>query len=84
MARASRYDDVKDGVLGHVVQAWSSHGKPPSVRDLADAHQVSVSTMHSYLKHMAEEGLVEWSPGRHRSLRATQQGFQRHSQSAGS
>lgn len=82
MARASKYEDVKQGILEQIAQADMRHGRPPAVRDLADRHGVSVSTMHSYLTRLAEEGLVEWSRGRHRSLRCTPQGFPAPSQSA--
>lgn len=71
MARASRYEDVKHDVLRTVRAAEVAHGKPPTVRTLATTHEVSVSTMHSYLTRLAEEGMVEWTPGRHRSLRLT-------------
>ena len=76
MARASKYEDVKGDVLDKIGAAAISHGKPPSVRDLAAAFEVSVSTMHSYLSKLAEEGKVEWRSGRHRSLRLTPEGFQ--------
>jgi DNA-binding transcriptional regulator YhcF (GntR family) len=69
MARASRYEDVKQEILDEIAAVDAAHGKPPSVRDLAGRFEVSVSTMHSFLKKMLEEGMVEWKPGRHRTLR---------------
>ena len=75
MARASRYDDTRDDILKSVNAAATAHGKPPSVRDLADQFEVGVATMHSYLQKLSEEGMVEWRPGRHRSLHLTQQGI---------
>lgn len=82
MARASKYEDVKQEILDAIASAAASHGKPPAVRDLAETHQVSASTMHSFLTKLAGEGLIEWKPGRHRSLHLTPQGFQASSLSA--
>lgn len=75
MARASKYPEVKKDVLGAIVEAAVAHRSGPSVRDLATSFEVSPSTMHSFLSKLADEGLVEWNPGRHRSLRPTQAGF---------
>lgn len=80
MARTSRYEDVKVDVLTKLHMVEQRHGQPPSVRDLATSFGVSVSTMHSYLKRLAEEGLVQWTRGRHRSLRLTLLGIQQSSQ----
>jgi DNA-binding GntR family transcriptional regulator len=82
MARVSRYEDVKDGILAKISDAALAHSKPPAVRTLAQEFEVSVSTMHSYLTRLADEGMIHWRPGRHRSLTCTPQGFQRLSQSA--
>ena len=76
MARASKYEDVKRDILAEIAASADAHGKAPSVRDLAEAHQVSVSTMHSFLSKLQGEGMIEWKSGRHRSLRLTPQGFQ--------
>lgn len=73
MARASKYEAVKAEILAQIAATEASHAKPPAVRDLAEAHEVSVSTMHSFLKKLNAEGLIEWKPGRHRSLRLTPQ-----------
>lgn len=74
MARETRYDEVAPSILVTVRAAEDRHAPAPSVRDLATNHGVAVATMHSYLKKMAEEGLVEWRTGRHRSLRLTAAG----------
>lgn len=74
MARASRYKTEKIRILGLVDAAAQAHGRSPSVRDLAMAADVGVATMHSYLHKLAAEGLIEWAPGRHRSLRLTAAG----------
>jgi len=76
MARASRYPDSREEILRSLNDVALAHGKPPSVRDLATKFQVGVATMHSYLEKLAEEGMVEWRPGRHRSLHLTPAGIQ--------
>lgn len=75
MARASQYEAKKHEVLGALNEAAKRHSKPPTVRDLADWMGVGVATTHSYLRKLAEEGLVEWKPGRHRTLSCTEQGL---------
>lgn len=82
MARASRYEDNRDGILVAIHEAAVRHGKPPTVRTLAQTFEVGVATMHSYLHKLAEEGVIEWIPGKHRSLRCTQRGIQELSPSA--
>lgn len=74
MARASLYDAHRDKVLRRIDHSMKAHAKPPSVRELAEECEVGVATMHSYLQKMAEEGVVEWRQGRHRSLRLTPEG----------
>lgn len=73
MVRASKFEDTREKILVVLNEAHAAHGKPPSVRDLADQFDVGVATMHSYLQKLAKEGMVEWRPGRHRSLHLTQQ-----------
>jgi DNA-binding transcriptional regulator YhcF (GntR family) len=75
MARASLYVSHRTQVLVAIDHSIKSHARPPSVRELAEECGVGVATMHSYLQKMAEEGVVEWRQGRHRSLRVTPQGF---------
>lgn len=82
MARTSKYKDCREGVLLMIHKASRTHGKAPTVRDLADHFEVGVATMHSYLHKLAEEGVVEWRPGRHRSLSFTPQGSQEVSELA--
>lgn len=76
MARVSHYVDNREKILTSVHNAATAHGKPPSVRDLAEEIDVGVATMHDYLKKLAEEGMVEWRKGRHRSLHLTPEGIQ--------
>lgn len=80
MARSSPYGDVKFQVLAELRKAAEKHAKPPSVRMLAETFSVSPSTMHSYLAKLIEEGMIEWSPGRHRTWRLTQAGIAASSQ----
>ena len=77
MARASKYEGKRDEVLALIGGAALRHSKPPTVRLLAEEAGVGVATMHSYLTKLAQEGLVEWRPGKHRSLALTPQGSQR-------
>ena len=83
MARASKYSDQKLVVLQEIADRVRHHSKVPSVRELADRFQVSPATMHSWLNRLNNEGLVEWTPGRHRSLRVTPQAFQQLSSQDG-
>lgn len=76
MARTSKYNSTKQGVLESIDAALRHHAKVPTVRELADSFEVAPATMHSWLGRMAEEGLISWEPGRHRSLRSTAQGTQ--------
>ena len=77
MARVSKYGEHRDQLIGMIAKAAESHARPPSVRQLAAEVGVGVATMHSYLERLSDEGVVEWSPGKHRSLKlsptATQQ-----------
>lgn len=74
MARASLYIAHREMVLRCIDSSMKSHSKPPSVRELAEVCEVGVATMHAYLLKLAEEGVVEWRQGRHRSLRLTPEG----------
>lgn len=74
MARASHYEDDKSRILDSVHTQAVRHGKPPSVRDLADQFDVGVATMHSYLRRLEGEGMVTWRHGAHRTLRLTSAG----------
>lgn len=44
-------------------------GYPPSIRELAEAFNVSVSTIHYHLGPLREDGVVAWETGRNRTLR---------------
>ena len=76
MARASKYDESKHTMLLRISAAQSTDSVMPSIREFADELDVGVATAHSYLSKLASEGLIEWEPGRHRSLRLTRQGSQ--------
>lgn len=76
MARASKYQGKRDEIILQLGQAAARHSKPPTVRVLADELGVGVATMHDYLKKLGSEGVVEWTPGRHRSLKLTPAGLQ--------
>lgn len=74
MARSTKYQEHREGVLLMIHRASMAHGKSPTVRDLADHFEVGVATMHSYLRRLSDEGVIEWRPGRHRSLKFTPAG----------
>lgn len=76
MARASEYADKKMLVVRDIHLRLRRQSPNPSVRELATKFGVSPATMHSWLKRLEKEGMVEWTPGRHRSLRVTPQGIQ--------
>lgn len=69
MPRESHYVARKHEVLELIQEAAERHSRPPSVRELAEHFRVSSATMHSWLRRLSDEGLVEWEQGRHRSLR---------------
>jgi DNA-binding transcriptional regulator YhcF (GntR family) len=75
MARVSLYGAHREDILRCIHQSMLAHSKAPSVRELAEKCEVGVATMHAYLKMMAEEGVLEWRQGRHRSLRLTPLGI---------
>ena len=74
MGRKSYYEEHRVAVLRAVEQCERAHGRPPTVRELATSQLVGVATMHEYLKRLSTEGLIQWSPKTHRSLRLTPQG----------
>lgn len=82
MARASKFEDNKIAVLEAIQAAAARHAKVPTVRELAASFEVATATMHSWLTRMAEEELIAWEPGRHRSLRLSQTGIQQLSSPA--
>jgi len=70
MSRHNMYEYHKDGVLVAIDTLAAGLGNtPPSLREVAKVVGVSVGTLHNYLTRMEQEGLVEWRPGAHRSLR---------------
>jgi Mn-dependent DtxR family transcriptional regulator len=76
MARASKYGDKREELLALIAEPVTTHGKAPTIRDLASRLEVGVGTIHAYLQRLAEEGVIEWKPGKHRSLKVTPKGFQ--------
>lgn len=73
MARASKYDESKRYMLRRILGS-QGQSAAPSVREFAQELDIGVATVHSYLSKLAEEGLIEWEQGRHRSLRLTPTG----------
>lgn len=77
MSRRSNYKASRKVILSLIADAQARHSQPPTVRVLASQLDIGVATMHSYLRQLAEEGLVEWTPNKHRSLRLTREGILR-------
>lgn len=69
MARQSLYEYKRDGILEAIQSLTSARGRAPSLREIADVADVSVATLHSYLRRMQEEGVVTWESRHHRSLK---------------
>lgn len=71
MGRRSLYEIRKDSVIYAIKQLTDQRGAPPSLRDVAEVTDISVSTLHHYLPRMADEGLLTWQPKSHRTVRLT-------------
>lgn len=69
MARQSLYQYKREGILQAIQSLTTSTGRSPSLREIADVANVSVATLHAYLKKMQDEGVVAWDSNKHRSLK---------------
>lgn len=76
MARPSLYELNRDVVVIAIASLSRSSGKPPTLREVSERTGISVSTLHSYVNRMHDEGLVTWQPRSHRSVRLTAQGME--------
>lgn len=76
MPQPSKFNEQRDKVLVAIHKKQINNKKSPSVRGLAEDCGVATATMHSYLTKLFFEGLIEWKPGRHRTLRLTPLGQQ--------
>jgi Mn-dependent DtxR family transcriptional regulator len=74
MGRRSQYPVKRQEVVRAIFSLTQELHRTPSVREIAGRTGVSLATLHSYLENLAEEGLIEWRPKRHRSLRLTPKG----------
>jgi repressor LexA len=53
-----------------VERFWAENGFPPTVRELCEmTGRSSTSTIHAHLLRLQKAGIVEWRPGRQRTLR---------------
>lgn len=68
MGRQSLYEYKREGIL-EAISRLSTNGRAPSLREVAEVADVSIGTLHSYLKRMKAEGAIEWHQRSHRSLR---------------
>lgn len=70
MARQSLYLIRRDAILEAIEKLSAAHGgRSPSLREISDLADVSVASLHAYLSKMRQEGLIEWEPKSHRSLK---------------
>lgn len=76
MARPSLYKLNRESVLVAISGLSKLGGTPPTLRELSDVTGLPVSTLHSYVNRMHDEGLVTWQPRSHRSVRLTVEGQQ--------
>lgn len=70
--RVSRYPESREAILDAIDAHTELAG--PSLREVCAVVGLPVGTLHDYLCRLAEEGLVEWTPRRFRSLRLTEAG----------
>ena len=61
-------------ILGIIKSYTSEHDRPPTIRDIAGAAGVSVSTVIHHLRHLESEGLIEITPFISRGIRVTKKG----------
>jgi repressor LexA len=60
-------------ILDFIKQFIQSHGSAPTLREIADAIDVSsLATVHEHLESMEEKGLLKRKHGRNRSIELTQ------------
>lgn len=74
MARPSEYPQYRRVILRIVEWTWKEQGRAPTLRDLSDATGISLGTAQKYIKRLHEEGLVQWTPKKHRSIKLSKQG----------
>lgn len=66
----------RDTVISAIADLSREHGKPPTLREVSEVTDISVSTLHSYVNRMHDEGWVAWQPRSHRSIRLTPQALE--------
>jgi SOS-response transcriptional repressor LexA len=76
MGRRSGYPSNREGLLVLIDSSLRTKGRSPSVRWIADELDVGLATAHSYQELLHEEGMIEWRPRVHRSIRITPLGSQ--------
>ena len=75
MARPSLFPQYHSTILREIAKASEERRRAPSIRDLADVCNVSVSTMHDYLARIVERGELDWRPRSHRAVKLTESGW---------
>lgn len=59
-----------NALLGYIREYVTENGYPPSYREMCAAVGVSSTrSVSRYLEQLRDEGLVDWTPGKRRTLR---------------
>lgn len=54
-------ESVKTEIINYIDKYYFANGKSPSIREIADGVDKAKSTVHDYIKKMAEEGTITYS-----------------------
>jgi len=67
-----RTENLENEICDYIREFMRAHGYPPTVRDIQNNLEIkSTSTVHSYLKKLAQEGRITKSDGKSRSVRVS-------------
>lgn len=62
--------ETQDAVYNYIVQYISENAYSPSIRDICDGVGLkSTSTVHSHLRRLSEDGLIQFREGKRRTIR---------------
>lgn len=71
MARKSQYEYRKWVIAMAIHEIARYKGRPPALREVSERTSIPLSTIHSYLDQLQDDGIAEWQGGAHRTLRLT-------------
>lgn len=72
--------NLENEIYEYIREFMRAHGFPPTVRDIQnDLHIKSTSTVHSYLKKLAQDGRITKSDGKSRSVQVNNYSAPRNS-----